>query len=68
MCALRLRAKEQHLSPQALATRKNLEQLAAGNRDLELLKGWRQAVIGSDLLKIVDGESLAPTARWDEYN
>ena len=56
MCALRLRAKEQHLSPQALATRKNLEQLATGNRNLELLKGWRQAVVGNDLQKILDGK------------
>ncbi|HEC15983.1 MAG TPA: ribonuclease D [Sedimenticola sp.] len=56
MCALRLRAEEQRLSPQALASRKNLEQLAAGNRDLDLLKGWRRAVVGADLLRVLEGK------------
>ena len=55
-CAVRLLAKEQQLSPQALATRKELEQLVIGNQDLELLSGWKKAVIGNDLQKILAGE------------
>jgi ribonuclease D len=38
------------LSPEVLATRRELEQLAAGQRDLPLLAGWRRAVIGERLL------------------
>jgi len=55
-CAVRLLAKDQQLSPQALATRKELEQLVIGNQDLELLRGWKKAVIGNDLQKILAGE------------
>jgi len=55
-CAVRLLAKKQQLSPQALATRKELEQLVIGNQDLELLNGWKKAVIGNDLRKILTGE------------
>jgi ribonuclease D len=38
------------LSPEVLATRRDLEQLAAGQRDVPLLAGWRRAVIGERLL------------------
>jgi len=56
MCAVRLTAKEKQLSPQALATRKELEQLVTNNQDLALLSGWKKAVIGNDLQKILAGE------------
>ena len=55
-CTVRLLAKKQQLSPQALATRKELEQLVVGNQDLELLSGWKKAVIGNDLQKVLAGE------------
>ncbi len=38
------------LSPEVLATRRDLEQLAAGRRDTPLLQGWRRAIIGERLL------------------
>lgn len=38
------------LSPEVLATRRDLEQLAAGQRDVPLLAGWRRGVIGERLL------------------
>jgi len=56
MCVLRLRAEEQHISPSAISTRKELERLAAGERDLEVLQGWRHALVGNDLLKTTQGE------------
>lgn len=56
MCVARLRAKEQHLSLQALTSRKELERLATGERDLEILHGWRRAVIGDDLLRTIEGK------------
>jgi len=56
MCAVRLLAKEKKLSPQALATRKELEQFTAGSQDPAFLSGWKKAVIGDDLQKILAGE------------
>lgn len=38
------------LSPELLATRRDMEQLARGEREIGLLKGWRRAVIGEALL------------------
>ncbi len=38
------------LSPEVLATRRDLEQLAGGRRDTPLLQGWRRAIIGERLL------------------
>jgi hypothetical protein len=33
-----------------LATRRDLEQLADGSRDIALLRGWRRAAFGERLL------------------
>jgi ribonuclease D len=38
------------LSPEVLATRRDLEQLVDGRRDVALLKGWRKSVIGDRML------------------
>jgi ribonuclease D len=38
------------LSPELLATRRDLEQLARGERELAVLRGWRRAAIGESLL------------------
>jgi ribonuclease D len=38
------------LSPEVLATRRDIEQLAEGGRDLSILQGWRRTVIGESLL------------------
>ena len=43
-------AAELNLSPEVLATRRDLEQLAEGRRDGPVLQGWRKAVIGDRLL------------------
>jgi ribonuclease D len=43
-------AMELSLSPEILATRRDLEQLAEGRRDLPMLSGWRRGVIGERLL------------------
>lgn len=47
---LRATAAELSLSPEVLATRRDLEQLAEGRRDVPPLKGWRLAAIGERLL------------------
>lgn len=38
------------LSPEILATRRDLEQLADGRQDVAVLKGWRRGVIGDRML------------------
>jgi ribonuclease D len=43
-------ARELQLTPEVLATRRDLEQLAAGARDGALLRGWRREVLGERLL------------------
>jgi len=43
-------AVELGLSPEVLATRRELEQLAEGRRDLGILRGWRRGVVGDRML------------------
>ncbi len=43
-------ARSLELSPEVLATRRELEKLAAGRRDVNLLRGWREEVVGKKLL------------------
>jgi len=48
-------ARELNLVPEVLATRRDLEQLAAGRRDGALLQGWRLRVLGGRLLATLEG-------------
>jgi ribonuclease D len=43
-------AKSLEINTEVLATRRELEKLAAGKRDVSLLRGWRAAVVGERLL------------------
>jgi len=43
-------AAELGISPEVLATRRDLELLADGRRDLTLLRGWRRRVLGERML------------------
>jgi ribonuclease D len=43
-------AKTLEVGPEVLATRRELEKLAAGKRDVSLLRGWRAEVVGRKLL------------------
>jgi ribonuclease D len=38
------------LSPEVLATRRDIEQLAEGGRDVAILQGWRRAIVGEPML------------------
>ncbi len=42
---------ELQLAPELLATRRDMERLAAGHRDGSALSGWRRAAVGEELLK-----------------
>jgi ribonuclease D len=53
---VRVRASEHGIAVPLLATRGDLERLASGERDdSPLLAGWRRAIVGDDLVALVDG-------------
>jgi ribonuclease D len=43
-------AKSLEISSEVVATRRELEKLAAGRRDISLLRGWRKEIVGDRLL------------------
>lgn len=53
---LRLRARENDVTPKFIATRDDLENLASGNRDIDLVRGWRRDLVGDDLVALLDGK------------
>jgi ribonuclease D len=57
MAELRLSALEASISPQAIATRKQLEQLTSGRRDVDLMDGWRLELVGQRLLDLLEGKT-----------
>jgi ribonuclease D len=53
---VRLRAREHGVAMPLLASRDELERLAAGERDASpLLVGWRHTMVGAELLDLLDG-------------
>ena len=52
---LKIRAKETGVAPRLIARSDDLEALAAGVRDLNVLKGWRFEEFGRDALDLVEG-------------
>jgi ribonuclease D len=46
-------ARQLEVSPEVIATRRELEKLAAGKRDVSLLRGWRAQVVGEKLLAAI---------------
>lgn len=54
---VRLRAKENNVAVPTLATHDELVRLARGHtKDLELLRGWRKALIGDELCELLAGK------------
>ena len=53
---LRLLAAEHQLSPQVIATHKDLQNLVRGDTDCPLLRGWRRALAGEPLQDLMRGE------------
>ena len=50
-------ADQQGINPSTLARRKELELLASGKRDSELLHGWRKAMVGDILMEVLEGRA-----------
>lgn len=61
---VRLRARENDIAMQTLASHGELARVARGYRaDIDVLKGWRRAIIGEELLDLLAGKlalSLGP--------
>lgn len=55
--ALDLAAHEQGIAAAALATRRELQRLVLGERDLPVLRGWRRELIGDRLLSLLPADS-----------
>ena len=53
---LKIRAREIDVASRLLTRSGELEQLAAGVRDLPILEGWRREVFGRDALDLVEGK------------
>ncbi|MGB9429211.1 MAG: ribonuclease D [Gammaproteobacteria bacterium] len=58
MAVLRIQGAEAGVSPAQLATRGELEQLVRGQRDLEILCGWRLETAGRALLEMLEGKTM----------
>ena len=58
MLRVLLKAKTDHaeVAPKLIATSADLDALAAGNRDVAALKGWRREVFGHDALRLCEGQ------------
>ncbi len=56
MCSLKVRAAKHDINPTIIASRRDIEKLAAGDRGLEVLSGWRRKVVGGDLLRVLEGK------------
>ncbi|WP_133364960.1 ribonuclease D [Qipengyuania sediminis] len=52
---LKIRAREIDVAARLLTRSDEMEALAAGTRDLPVLKGWRYEVFGRDALELVEG-------------
>ncbi len=53
---VRIRAKENSISPSVLASRKQLDELLQNATESCLLQGWRASMVGNELLAIISGE------------
>jgi ribonuclease D len=54
MARLRELAERHRVSPPLLATRRDIEALVLGRRDLPLLSGWRRELAGEELLALLE--------------
>jgi len=52
---LRLKAEQAGVAGRLVASADELDQLAAGKRDIAALKGWRHEVFGADAVDLIEG-------------
>ncbi|MEO0484903.1 MAG: ribonuclease D [Pseudomonadota bacterium] len=52
---LKAKADQENVAQKLIATVSDLDSIAAGERDVPALKGWRKEVFGADALRLCDG-------------
>ena len=57
MAVVHMSAQKNQISPRCLCSRKDLDALIKGKRDLAILSGWRNELAGKQLLKFLSGDS-----------
>jgi len=57
MAIVNLSADANNISPRCLCSRKELEQLIRGKRELPVLNGWRLELAGNELLNFLQGKT-----------
>jgi len=62
---LKAKAESLGVAPRLIASSAELDAIAAGNREVEALRGWRHAAFGEDALRLCNGE-MALTASGNE--
>ncbi len=55
-CCLRLLAEEHNITATAIAGRRELEALVSGERELDLMRGWRRVIAGNRLVRVLQNE------------
>ena len=55
MALVRVRGAENAINPAMLASRDELARVILGERDAEVLHGWKKTLIGDDLLMLLAG-------------
>lgn len=58
MALVRLRGAEHAINPSMLASRDDLARLILGERNGEILQGWKKDLIGDDLLRLMTGQLI----------
>ena len=61
MSLLRKYCIEQEIAPVAVASRKDVERMVAGETDIPLLQGWRNEIVGHHLTAFLNGELTIST-------
>lgn len=56
MALVKARGAENNISPGMLAPRRELERVVRGDRQSELLHGWRADLVGHELLQLMEGK------------
>lgn len=59
---VRIRANENSLNPSVLANRNALETLLVNRSESSMVQGWRAAMVGNELVAILDGEKAISVA------
>ncbi len=62
---LKAKTEKEGVAAKLIAPAADLDGIAAGQRDLPALKGWRREVFGNDALRLCDGE-IALTAKGSD--